>query len=405
MTTIPTLEDQILSSTLQLDSWIDANGWTGWDPYDIQCSYFLHRFVNKSRIIKVIHSRLFKFWNRYSPKFIRKFLRVKPQINPKGMGVLTHAYCNLYYYTRDEKYLEKAKKTAEWLLTNSNPEYENLCWGYPFDWQSRIFIPKGTPLGIIGTSVGPGFWELYQITKDKKYLEACKSICQFIINDLNQTRTDKGLCFSYSTLDNYQVLNANLFNAEFLIRIGNEIKNKEWLSIGKEALFFTIAEQNSDGSFCYWSKEFQEQLNIPCTNDHYHTGFKIRLLHQIWSNTKDAAVKESLDALHSHYINNYFAVDNAPLLSPKNYIVDMHGCAEALICNSILSKDFPKAKQIVRNTSQWIIENEIQKPQGWFVYQLLKPKNRTITIDIPYLRWCQSWMLLGLSFALLDEKN
>ena len=159
-----------------------------------------------------------------------------------------------YYKLTDHiKYLDEASRIAEWLLNNSSNGFEEFCWGYPFDWQSIIFIPKDTPSAVVSTIVGDGLWELYQTTFNKKYIDACESICRFLVNKLNiDDMGHKGLCFSYTPIDDYHVHNANLFCGEFLSRVGKERGNTDWLKLAERVADYAISEQNEDGSIFYW---------------------------------------------------------------------------------------------------------------------------------------------------------
>ena len=394
------LEEKILESIDRLDSWISENGWAGWDPYDIQCKFFIHKLAKKSKLFRYLHGLIYKISNKRFPLFTRKILRIKKQINPKAMGLFLSSYCTLYSLTKKADYLTKAENIAKWLLDNPNKKYQNLCWGYPFDWLSKIFIPKFTPSGVVTSNIGRGFWDLYNITNKQKYLDACISICEFFVTSLNRTVTDNGLCFSYTTIDNFQVHNANLFVAEFLMKIGNHIKNDEWMRLALDATEFSLAEQNNNGSLCYWSKEYMNKYNMSCSVDHFHSGFEIRMLYSIWTISKKDSIKKAIDNYYNFYSDNFFSEDFAPILEPKGkYYIDIHSCAEALICNSVLINEYQQAKEIINGTANWTISN-MQTQTGWFRYVLYKRKNKIRTIDIPYLRWSQAWMLLALSKTL-----
>lgn len=387
-------------STKLLEDWISKNGWAGYDPYDIQCAFLLHKYSKKNKRIRFLHGYMFSRFNRYIPLVIRKFLKVKPQINAKGMGLFTSAYSRLFSVTKNDDFLNKAKQTAKWLLDNPNTEYEHLCWGYPFDWQSVIFLPKGTPSGVATSNIGHGFWDLYLITKDESYLSACESIVNFFIKYLNRTKTDNGFCFSYTPLDDFQVHNANLFVAEFIVRIGTKLKRKDYIDLGLQAANFSLFEQNENGSLCYWSKEHRKKHNIPCRNDHYHSGFEMRMFYNIWKWTKDTKFKQALDRYFEYYKENHFNKVYAPILTPKgSFNINVHACAEALLLNSTLLEEYPEAKNILEKTANWIIKN-MQMTNGAYRYKMTLKRGKIKTNDVPYIRWGQAWMLLGLANAL-----
>ncbi|NHK32396.1 MAG: hypothetical protein FK730_13665, partial [Asgard group archaeon] len=121
------LKKKINDSIRKLDEWISINGWSGWDPFDLQCSFFLHRLAKRNKFFRYIHSLVFKLINKKTPTFSRKFLRIKKQINPKAMGLFVSAYCSLYTQTNEISYLKKAEEAANWLLKNNNKQYKDLC--------------------------------------------------------------------------------------------------------------------------------------------------------------------------------------------------------------------------------------------------------------------------------------
>jgi hypothetical protein len=70
--------------------------------------------------------------------------------------------------------------------------------------------------------------------------------------------------------------------AEFLIKVGKEISDEQFIELGSKAVNYALSEQNKDGSICYWGKDQDNQCHI----DHYHSGFEIRCLYSIWKCTR-----------------------------------------------------------------------------------------------------------------------
>lgn len=394
------LQDKIVISIQKLDNWLEKNGWAGFDPYDIKGNNIWMKLTQygKSSFIQIANDRLLHAMESRFPLFSRKIFHIKGQVNAKAMALFASSYLNLFSIKKEERYFKKATQCLNWLLENSSKGYSGLCWGYPFDWQSRIFIPMGTPSGVVSSTCGNAFWNLYQMTHEKQYLKVCESICQFFLNNLNiDNLDDKRICFSYTPLDNFHVHNENLLVAEFLIRIGSEINNSQFIQMGIKALNYTLKEQNPDGSFYYWGPPDKLLYNI----DHYHTGFVLRSLYSIYKNFKsNAFYGEDISDLFSrtkkcyqHYLNNFFENDTIPKLKPdRKYPINIHSCAEAILCLSMLSEDFSEGLEILERTAIWTIEN-MQDKRGYFYYMML-PKR---TIKIPYIRWAQAWMLYALS--------
>ena len=250
------MEVHLIESIIKnLDSWLNKNGWAGYDPYDIMglpLCIKLQRVTSKTKIGRLFGKIVFYAIKHY-PLAARKYTFVKPKINSKGMGLLVGAYSRLFEATNNNEYLRNARMRADWLLENANSAYPGLCWGYPFDWQSRVFIPKNTPSSVVTTAVGDGLWILSRITGEEKYKSACQHICEFLSKSLNVTAIDsETICYSYTPVDRFLVHNANLFSAEFLARIGKESGNEEWIKLGIKAGNFALKEQKPDGSISYW---------------------------------------------------------------------------------------------------------------------------------------------------------
>lgn len=382
---------------LKLHRWVHHNGWAGYDPYDVRHWYAnLPRFLRHEGPIRYL-AKLPIYMEAYRPLEIRRILGVKQRVYPKAMGLFTDAYARMYTLFNDEGYLQLAEKTAQWLINHVSRGYKGAGWGLPIDWQSRIFIPQGTPCGIVGVICGEGFWRLYEATGESRYLEWCCKICEGFLRDLNIDRmAGDAVCFSFTPLDHFHVHNANLWIGSFLVKVGRHMGIEEYQEYGIRAAEYALLEQRRDGSLAYWGRD----QDIDGARDHYHSGFEMRALHSIWTLTGENRFFEAVKRYFENYISDFFDEDGAPWRNPGDHrVVDIHGCAEAMICNAQLSDDFVKAKEILESTSEWIIKH-MQAASGYFIYRIVRNKGKLRQIDIPYIRWGQAWMMRGLAGVL-----
>lgn len=370
-----------------LDRWIERNGWAGYDPYDIKGTK-LFLFLQRNRYTNFGSNLLL---NRF-PMFSRKVFRVKKEINAKAMALFARGYLNLYKKSKDEKYMDKALFCLNWLMKNPSKGYSGFCWGYPFDWQSRVFIPKGAPSGVVTSTAAHAFLDAYEILGDQKYLEVAKSCCEFILNDLNIDQVDEDkICFSYTPIDNFHVHNANLFSASTLLRTFTYIKNNKYKDMGVKAINFTVSYQNEDGSWYYWAPPDKLLYNI----DNYHTGFVLECLNISRRALKGEFEYESeLRKGLEFYASNLFLDDGTPKIRYDSiYPIDIHSCAQAIITFCELADFEPKCLTMAEKVVRWTIEN-MQDEKGYFYYRIYKNYvDRT-----PYIRWGQAWMLRALSY-------
>lgn len=377
--------------------WLMDYGWDGYDPYDVDD--FIMNLQRQGYTLSDEEKQNLRTAGQKDPMGVREKFGIPKKRIAKGLGLLIAGWASMYKLTAKDEYLLEAQKLAQWLLDNPSPGYANLCWGYPFDWQSVIFIPKYTPSAVVSTVVGDGLWELFSITRDEKYLEACASICRFITNDLNRDDMGKvGLCFSYTPIDDYHVHNANLFCGEFLARIGKELGHSEWLDLAARTADYAMSEQNPDGSIFYWGR-VQNHHN-PNHLDHYHTGFEIRSLFKLYQHLNSAEIRKSFERYLAFYQSNFLDPSGLPKQNPKNPLpVNIHGAAECILLNSVLSPEYPECIEVAERSLKWTIKH-MQTKEGWFGH-LWSPQER---IDAPYLRWGQAWMLRAWAELVLAQK-
>lgn len=413
------MDESILKAMRKLEKWIEQNGYAGFDRYDLRGTPFflwLQRLpANTAMPFKVIHRLAFSLERRY-PLLMRRLFGVKKEINAKAMGLFASAYINFHKTFGEHSYLKKAQDCLNWLEQNPTEGYKGICWGYPFDWQSLHLFLRGTPSSVVSSTVGNAFFEFYKITEAERYLDICKRICEFFINHLNIDRiSEDKICFSYTPLDYEHVHNANMFVAEFLIRVGAEIQNEQFMEYGIKALQYTLDQQSEDGAFYYFGFEDKERYNLSIENikhiDHFHTGFVLRSLLSIteranlparYTQTCVQQASKALSKGYQYYIDNLFEDEAIPKWTPQSlYPINIHSCSEAILCPSKLSKKFPQSLEIAKKAARWTIEN-MQAKEGYFYDRIYSDG---IISTIPYIRWAQAWMLFALSTYLYEENQ
>ena len=386
----------------RLDGWLERNGWAGYDPYDIKASGLYRRLVH-SRFaqrflpLRALRKGFLGFEERF-PLLARQLLGVRKNIIPKAMGLFARGYLDLYEVTGEPRFQTKALECLDWLLQHPCRGYSGLCWGLPFDWQSFVFFPAGTPYAIVTAIIADAFWKAYTLVGEKEHLAACEGICRFFVNGLRRDEMDSGTtCFSYTPIDNFHVHNVNLYVAECLTRVGREIGNSRYVELGKKAGEYALREQNPDGALLYWGRA--QDHYAPRHIDHYHAGFEIRMLHGMWTLTGDERYHQAAAEYYAFYRRTLFSPDGSPQTTPNcRYPIDIHACAEAILCNATVAGDFPEARNLLPRVIVWVLAN-MQTDDGWFLYRIATPRDHGGKVRIPYIRWGQAWMIRALSEA------
>ena len=76
-------------------TWVEKNGWAGWDPYDIWDNRIGMWMAKRENIVQRIATGLISRLAEFFPFALRKVMRVKPQVNPKAMGLFAAAFLQL----------------------------------------------------------------------------------------------------------------------------------------------------------------------------------------------------------------------------------------------------------------------------------------------------------------------
>jgi len=325
------------------------------------------------------------------PNALRKLLRIKKDINAKGLGLMASAYLTRYKATGKQQYLKKAEEILEWLAINRSSGYPGVSWGYPFHWQSRIFIPRDTPSSVVTGTVGDAWLDHYELTGTANSLAVASRIADFFLDGLNRYEKSKDeICFSYTPIDTFKVHNASLFSAAFLARFGALAGKDHCKSLALKAVRYTLSEQNNDGSFFYWGAE------PPTIIDHYHTGFVLRHLDTIQRATGAEFIVKPLSQGYQFYLNKLFTEDGVPKFTPDSlYPIDIHSCAEALLCLSQIGASLGSFDRL-STVFQFTIEN-MRNNEGFYIAEIRKRLWGEQRVNVPYMRWGQAWMFLALA--------
>ncbi len=398
----------IYSYISHLVCWLEINGWAGWDPYDIWDNQIGLWIAERDNFAQRVANYLVSRSNDLFPIALRRVLKVKKCVNAKAMGLFAAGFLILERVDAKNRTIKKESgynPCFRWLNDHKVVRYGGCGWGYPFNWRTRVLIPRNTPTVVNSTIIGDAYWLKYKYHGDEEALSQCENICKFILEGLNRSghKSDGTFCFSYTPLDKFQVHNANLFAAEFLIRIGKEIKRDAWVETGMSAGDFSLSEIREDGTLNYWSNEQSRDLH----QDTYHSGFEIRALNSIAILTGTLKYRKAADNYFNTWLRDFFSEDGVPCFIRKQFdVVEVHSCAESLLCTArmfeadVLAKElfFHRIKKILSAISDlWVINSS---ENGYFASKKRKLLGFDITIDIPYIRWGQAWMFNSLATIL-----
>jgi hypothetical protein len=221
--------------------------------------------------------------------------------------------------------------------------------------------------------------------------------CDFILKDVNILENERGVCFSYTPIDNHTIHNANLMGAALLSRAFAVTGNREHLEWSKRAVDFTLSYQEEDGSWAYSFNRFAGKKRMQID---FHQGFNLDALMDFihYSNLTDPNYTNALLKGARFYQENQFDAQGRSMWRlPWRWPVDIHHQAQGIITFARLSTYDKKYLDWSKRIALWAIQN-MRDPTGYFYYQ----KVGKVDNKISYMRWGQAWMMYALSELIVD---
>ncbi len=177
------LKSRVLESARRLDAWVCKNGWSGYDPYDIQGTkpYMVLLNVKRTltgRMLRRLTLGPLLLGEAVFPTSFRSLFRVNPMVNAKGMALFGRGYLQLFETTGERQYRDRAIECLEWLKENRNSAFLEPCWGYPFNWHSGVIVPANTPASVVTAAVCDAFWTAWKALGSKESLDTCVGACE-----------------------------------------------------------------------------------------------------------------------------------------------------------------------------------------------------------------------------------
>jgi hypothetical protein len=378
----------LTSAHESLWNWCRAQNLAGFDPYDgLNGSLFNSTPFRSSRVARLAWTQLF----RRSPINFRKLVGIEPERNAKGIALFALAALADYRRTRTKEAEIEARELLDDLIGMSLKGFKGAAWGYNFDWQSRVFFaPKGTPTVVPTAFAARALCEAGEVLDRDEYLPFARTICDFILNDLNRSEeTADEICFSYSPLDHTRVFNASLLAAETLATVGGLLGEESLCDMAMRAARYVVRRQDEDGSWAYGSNDNQSWC------DNFHTAFILTSLSRIIDSCESAReeLEPALSRGYEFWHERFFLSNGWPkYYRDRLYPADIHSAASAIVALVELRGRIPNTMLLAEQIADWATES-MRDDRGFYYYQ----RRRFYTVRIPYIRWSQAWMMYALA--------
>lgn len=389
---------RLLSAVDRFLGWLDRYGPISHDhqsyfagPFGKRAKalYYRHRMLGTFAVAPMIFSEAFV------PQARRLFgyrLRFPIADAHYAMG-----FARLAETSGKEKYLEQAVQYLEALIESRCSEFQNYCWGYPFDWVTRTGVMRtGTPLITTTPYVYEAFEDVYRIDGNERWLEVMESIAEHALHDIHDREISANSATAgYNPVDEVGgVVNASAYRAFLLSTASLRFRREDYRQAADRNLNFVLDCQQSDGSWPYAVDGARDFV------DHFHTCFVLKALAKIERQTADPRCTAAISAGVGYYVENLF--DEAGLPRPFSraprltvYERELYDYAECLNLCSLLRGRFLSLEDRLRTALADLLDHW-QKPDGSFRTRRL----RFGWDNVPMHRWAQSQLFRALCMLM-----
>ncbi len=394
--------DEVQAAVFRFIGWLDRYGETSHDHQSFFASdvgrrakalYYTNPVLGTLAVSPMI------FCEAFLPS--ARTLFWKPQRFPiadahyaMGFAFLSQVYGKDQYYRRAVHFLDVLKETR-------SRGYDNYCWGYPFNWETRRgTMREGTPLITTVPYVYEAFRQVYQIDKKQEWRDIMHSIAEHALLDYHdfETSANASSC-SYNPEPGEPggVINASAYRAFLLTQAGIDFAEERCQTVAQRNLNFVLQSQNTDGSW-YYSVDGERDFV-----DHFHTCFVLKALAKIEALTQNPECTRAIERGVAYYLANLFDEQGLPKPFSRRprmtvYRRELYDCAECINVAVLLQGRFPKLDETLSrlvNLDGW------QQANGSFrARQLLLGWDNT-----PMHRWAQSQMFRSLCFFLYQSRQ
>ncbi|MDW8465930.1 MAG: hypothetical protein RML35_07065 [Chloroherpetonaceae bacterium] len=384
---------RLSESLRRLEQHIHQAAYRGYDPYDALTSpFFKLPFLRRQKWIRWAAQQTLK----RLPINLRPLLFIPKGYNPVTLGLCLQAYTTLLTALPEQRgfYASRAEFCLQELVRLQSKGYSGACWGYDFDWEARYGrIPAYTPTVVATGFITNALFEYYQATGNRAAFELCRSATLFVLNDLQRTEFGDTFCFSYSPFDRQVVLNATMKGARLLAQVYSVTKELTLLQAAKKTTAFVLLCQAPSGRWAY------SQGDARIWADNFHTGYVLNCLDEVIRHTGEQAFLPALQKGLQFYESHFF-VEAPDGIIPKYYDQQLYPIDATAAAQSILTLiRFGKWEKAL-GVANWTCRH-LQRSDGTFAYQ----KHRYFTNRIPYMRWSNAWMYLGLAKLLAAKES
>jgi hypothetical protein len=304
--------------------------------------------------------------------------REHPRI-AKALGLFGQAALCLDEVSPDVEILAAGRQALTLLATD---ESAGDAWGYPFDVQTRwSFYPAGSPNVVVTSFAARALAAAGARLSEESFRERARRAARWT---LERTFNQQTGTFSYHERSDTIIHNANLLAARL---VWSQLREDEAArGAVSRAVERSLAAQAPDGTWGYGEGAGLEW------NDSFHTGFVLGSLVDL--RDVDGAVDDALARGAGTYAERFFGPRGQARLWPdRPYPEDAHAAGTGLSTLASLT-----ALELIDPALLALVAARVLAGTVVGGHALWR-RGRWSTIRVPYLRWCDAHVALGLADA------
>jgi hypothetical protein len=323
-----------------------------------------------------------------SPVDLRPLLGIEPTTSAVTLGLVVSAYARNGFLPA-EPAASRLRKAIHRLETLRCSRFEEACWSYHFDVQTRVFFYARTEPNTIATAfVGLGLLDAHELAGEQRALALARSAGEFFIRHVPQTFTGSGAYFGYLVGDTTPIHNANMLVCALLARLARLTERDDFRDAAATGVEYTLSRLRPDGSWPYGE---QPQLDWV---DGFHTGYVLDcLLTCIEAGFAPSGAEDAWRQGARFYARALIDADGAPRYTPESrYPVDGLCVAQAIQTLARAGRLEPELAGRAWSVFRYAIGRFLRE-DGAFAFQ----RRRLWVNRTPHPRWVQAPMLAALT--------
>lgn len=376
-----------------LESWAWSRGWRGSDPYDA-LNGRRARLVGRTPLTRRIVIQL----ARRSPFSLDRLLGV-----PHGENANTIAHALAAYARIGDDLGIDCRGRAEWAIERLEAlrcaGFEEPCWSYHFDVETRFFFYSAQTPNVIATAFAA---HALLDAADRFGSERARALgagtAAFFLRRIERTPDPDGgvgAYLGYFPGDRTPIHNASLLGASVLARLA--AGDEEAAAVASAAVRYALDHQRPDGSWPYADDAGGKGGWV----DNLHTGYVLDALLRCGTELGEPGAIDGWERGLGYYRARLFDPDGAARNTDRSrYPLDGQYLAQALETLAASSARHPELLSDARRVLDFGLAN-LRRPDGAFVYQ----RGARLTNRAPHMRWVQAPMLAALAAYVEAEEG